>query len=169
MPLTLILMRHAKSSWDDPLLDDFDRTLNRRGRESAEAIGAWLRKIGYLPEEVLVSGARRTVETWSRMAADMPDTATMQSNSALYHASADIILGVLKGQTQPNLMMICHNPGIADFANRIVTETPAYTGFRDFPTAATAIIEFDAEHWSGVEWHSGRVLDFAIPQNLIGH
>ncbi|MEL7027422.1 MAG: histidine phosphatase family protein, partial [Pseudomonadota bacterium] len=69
--------------------DDFDRPLNGRGRNSAPAIGKWLLDHGIVPDEVIVSGARRTVETWSRMAGHFPPTATMQSNPALYHASAD--------------------------------------------------------------------------------
>ena len=94
----LILTRHAKSAWNDPSLDDFDRSLNRRGRKSAEAIGQWLVEAGALPDVVLVSGARRTVETWSRMASAFPATATMKSAPALYHGSAATLLNVLRAE-----------------------------------------------------------------------
>ena len=63
MTLQLILMRHAKSSWDDPAAADFDRPLNGRGRRSAKALGHWLRQRGWLPDRVLCSSARRTRET----------------------------------------------------------------------------------------------------------
>ena len=61
--MKLILTRHAKSAWDDPLLSDFDRTLNARGRDAARRVGAWLNANGHLPQEVILSGAARTVET----------------------------------------------------------------------------------------------------------
>lgn len=168
MPLTLILTRHAKSSWGDPNLDDFDRTLNPRGRKSADAIGVWLSANGYLPDVVIVSGARRTVETWSAMAHHFPNTATMTSNPALYHASAATMLGVLRTQTQQTCMMIGHNPGIADFASRIAAKAHPHPRFADYPTGATSIIRFDAKKWSDVEWGSGQVEDVIVPRDLIG-
>ena len=166
MARTLILTRHAKSSWSDPSLDDFDRPLNARGRKSADAIGAWLRGAGQSPDEVLVSGARRTVETWSRMAHHFPPTATMTSNPALYLASAPMILGTIRTQSVPTLMVICHNPGIADFATQIVTATPTHPRYQDFPTCATSIIEFNTTNWADIDWSTGRVTDFAIPREL---
>ncbi|MDJ1006749.1 MAG: histidine phosphatase family protein [Paracoccaceae bacterium] len=168
MSLTLILMRHAKSSWDDPALDDFDRPLNGRGRNSAPAIGQWLAKKGYLPDEVIVSGARRTVETWSRMAGTLPATATMRSDPALFHASPDTILGVLRGARAPTVMLIGHNPGIAEFAARVVRAPHPHDRFEDFPTAATAVMRFGTAGWSDVNWGTAGVLDFAIPRELLG-
>lgn len=166
MPLTLILMRHAKSAWDDPKQDDFDRPLNARGRKSADAVAHWLIDNGYLPDVVVVSGARRTVETWARMAALMPDTATMESNPALYMASAETILGVLRSARSPSVMLICHNPGIAECAERIVQAPPDHPRFQDYPTAAVTVIEFDGDTWRDVAWGSGSVLDFIIPADL---
>ncbi|MXX87874.1 MAG: histidine phosphatase family protein [Boseongicola sp. SB0677_bin_26] len=166
MTLTLILTRHAKSSWDDPALDDFDRSLARRGRKSAPLIARWLVERGYVPEVVVVSGARRTVETWEGMASAMPEAAVLERNTALFHASASTILGVLRAQAAPRVMLIGHNPGFADFANRIVAQPPRHDRFHDYPTAATAVIEFDAESWALVRWGSGRVLDFVVPREL---
>ena len=167
MTLTLILTRHAKSSWGDPDLDDFDRTLNNRGRRSADAIGGWLAKNGYLPDTVVVSGARRTVETWSRMAHHFPDTATMSSNPGLYLASGQAILGILRTQTSPTCMIICHNPGIADFAHRISATAHPHPRFSDYPTGATAIIRFDATDWNTIDWATGTPEEFIVPRDLI--
>lgn len=166
MPLTLILMRHAKSAWNDPALDDFDRTLNPRGRAAAPAIAEWLVGKGYLPDTVLVSGARRTVETWERMAPVMPETATMESNPALYLAGPDIMLNVLKAQTAPTVAIIGHNPGIAEFAERIGKTQPQHPDFQRYPTAATSVIRFDIETWSKVDWFTGEFLDFIVPRDL---
>ena len=167
MALTLILTRHAKSSWSDPTIDDFDRSLNQRGRNAAPAVASWLVARGYLPDIVLVSGARRTVETWQRMAPVMPETATMESMPALYHAGSDIILGVLKAQTPPTVALIAHNPGIAEFAERIVKSPPKHPSFQRYPTAATMVIKFDEASWSQIGWGQGKVLDFTVPRDLI--
>lgn len=166
MTLTLILTRHAKSAWDSPALDDFERPLNGRGRSSAQKIGQWLVSQGYLPDTVLVSGARRTVETWSRMAGIMPATATMESVPALYLANADIILNVLRARKSPVIMLIAHNPGIADFAARIVANPNPHEKFQKYPTGATSIIEFDTETWKEIDWGTGRLTDFVVPRDL---
>ena len=159
-------MRHAKSAWDDPLLDDSERTLNARGRAAAPLVAKWLVAEGYLPDNVLVSSARRTVETWEHMAPIMPETATMESNPALYLASSDVIQGVIGNQTDPSLMVICHNPGIADFAARTLSQKPDHAKFRQYPTAATSVIQYDAPTWADIGWAKGTLLDFVVPKDL---
>ena len=166
MTLTLILTRHAKSSWDDPTLDDFDRSLARRGRKSAPLIGRWLVERGYVPEVVVASGARRTVETWEGMASAMPEATVLEHDTALFHAGASTILGVLRQQTAARVMLIGHNPGFADFANRIVVQPPNHDRFDDYPTAATAVIAFEGQSWAQARWGSGRILDFVVPRDL---
>lgn len=165
MSLTLILMRHAKSDWDAGL-DDFERPLNQRGRDAAPAIANWLVDHGHRPDVVLVSGARRTVETWERMASAMPETVTVQSVPALYHSGPATILSVLHRQSAPSLMLIAHNPGIAAFAYQIVDAPPDHPKFSQYPTAATTVIGFDKDDWRDVTWGTGTVLDFTVPRDL---
>lgn len=167
MPLTLILMRHAKSDWDDPTQDDFDRPLNGRGRKSAPAIAGWLVEKGYLPDVVLVSGARRTLETWERMASRMPETAEMQSAPALYLAEPQVILDVLRSQSQPTVMMIGHNPGFAMLASALSDKHAQHPKFGQYPTAATAVFTFEATEWSQVGPGTGTLIDFVVPRDLI--
>lgn len=159
-------MRHAKSSWTDPTQDDFDRSLNDRGRRAAPLIARWLARQGHLPDAVIVSSARRNVETWERMAALLPETATMESSPALYLATADMILGVVKSQTARSVMIICHNPGIADFADMIAKTRPRHPDFKRYPTAAATVIEFDTQSWPDIAWGSGRIIDFVVPKDL---
>lgn len=166
MSLTLILTRHAKSSWHDPLLDDFDRPLNDRGEKSASAIGDWLSKRDLVPGEVIVSGARRTVDTWAGIASRLPQAAKMRSDPALYHAGAQAMLGVLRTARDPIVMLIGHNPGIADFAARLVEGSPDHPRFNDYPTCATTVIQFPATEWAHVDWHQGQCLAFVIPREL---
>ncbi len=160
-------MRHAKSAWDDPAQDDFDRPLNGRGRKSAPAVGRWLAEKGYLPDTVLVSGARRTVETWERMARVLPETAQMQSAPALYLAEPKVILGVLRSQSTPTVMLIGHNPGFAILAGALASAPPNHPKWSQYPTAATTVFEFDCETWADIEAGSGRVIDFVVPRDLI--
>lgn len=167
MALTLILMRHAKSAWDDPDQDDFDRPLNDRGRKSAPAIGRWLAKKGYLPDTVVVSGARRTVETWERMAQFLPETAEMESAPALYLAEPNVILGVLRSQTTPTVMMIGHNPGFALLARALASKAPNHPKFPQYPTAATTVFGFTCPSWSEIAPGTGEVIDFTVPRDLL--
>lgn len=167
MTLTLILTRHAKSSWSDPSLDDFDRPLNGRGRKSAVAIGQWLAEHDYVPDDVILSGARRTVDTWARVAKAFGREIPMRSDPALYHAGAESMLAVLRGARAPVTMMIGHNPGLAEFADRIVRGRVEHARFGDYPTCATAIIRFDAESWRDVDWETGQLDDFVLPRELL--
>ncbi len=166
MTLTLILTRHAKSSWDDPLLDDFDRPLNERGRDGAERIGRWLAEREHVPKTALVSSARRTLETWDVIVRRLPNVPILSKSERLYHASAETMMKSLKRAETSSVMMIAHNPGIADFASRFVHRPPVHDRFRDYPTAATTVMEFDAPSWKDVHWGQGRVQDFVVPREL---
>ncbi|MEO1153757.1 MAG: histidine phosphatase family protein [Pseudomonadota bacterium] len=166
MSRTLILTRHAKSSWQDPQLDDFDRSLNSRGRTSATAIGAWLAARDLVPDEVMVSGARRTVETWQGIARELPQRAPMRSEPALYNASADTILGALRQATGRIVMLIGHNSGIGDCAGRLVDQPPKHPKFAQYPTCATTVMQFPGASWRDTGWHQGQVLEFVIPREL---
>lgn len=164
MTLRLILTRHAKSSWDDPLQEDHDRILNERGRLAAPAIGKWLKEHGYLPDEVLCSTAARTRETLDRLALPTVETDYFRR---LYHASSDTMMDVLRGATGKTVLMIGHNPGIADFAERLVMTAPNHPQFRRYPTCATLVAEFPENEWRAVRFHTARAVDFVIPRDLI--
>lgn len=164
MSLTLILMRHAKSSWDDPLQSDHDRPLNQRGRDSAPAIGKWLSDKSFLPDELLCSTAARTRETYDRLGL----TAVQATfKDALYLASADAMLRVLQSATSPAVLMLGHNPGIGHFAELLAQQAPDHPRFFDYPTCATTVFTFDADTWSEVTFGQGAVRAFAIPRDLL--
>lgn len=157
----LILTRHAKSDWDEPTLPDHDRPLNARGRRSARALGDWLASRGYDPEEVLCSSARRTLETWDRVADAVFETRpAFRSEPDLYHASPDTMLRILRTASAPTVMMIGHNPGIAEFAAQLPARAPMDPQFRRYPTAATLVVDFQIDSWAEVRPGEGSVLDF---------
>jgi phosphohistidine phosphatase len=167
MTLTLILTRHAKSSWDDPTQSDHDRPLNSRGIGAAKDIGQWLASRGYEPGEVLCSDAVRTRETWEGIAPLLASAPEVHLKPALYHAGPDVMLAVLKHAREPVVLMIGHNPGIAEFAHRLVARAPANPEFGKYPTAATLVAEFGAESWADVTFGSGAVKDFIVPREIV--
>lgn len=164
--MRLILIRHAKSSWDDPFADDHARVLNARGHVSADAIGRWLLGNGYLPELILCSDSARTRETAERLVADWPQVPRLDVLSRLYHADPDTLLEVLQGAVTTPVAMIAHNPGIGAFATGMVARTPDHARFGDYPTCATAVIDFDVDRWSDIRPGMGRVVDFIVPRDL---
>lgn len=160
----LVLTRHAKSSWDDPAMPDFDRPLNRRGLRAALELGDWLHSRGYEPDQVLCSTAARTRETWATVAAaPLEVTPKIDHVDALYHASPDVMFAVLHKATGDTVMMIGHNPGIAEFARRLVARAPKHPEFGRYPTAATLVMDFQINNWSDAPWGGGSPLDFFVP------
>lgn len=163
----LILTRHAKSSWDDPLTPDHDRPLNERGQAAAADLGVWLASRGYVPDEVLCSDALRTRKTWSGIAPALPGTPVLELKPALYHAGPDVMLAVLKHAKGDTVMMIGHNPGISEFAARLVARAPAHAEFSRYPTGATLVCDFAVEAWDQIGWGQGVVDDFTIPREVV--
>ncbi|MFA5537874.1 MAG: histidine phosphatase family protein [Gemmobacter sp.] len=166
MTLRLILIRHAKSSWDDPMTPDHERPLNARGQRAAGLVGDWLVSRGLVPDEVLCSDATRTRETWEGIAARMETPPAPRLTPALYHAGPDVMLAVLKGAQARDVAMIGHNPGIAEFARRIAARPPLAPEFRRYPTGATLVATFAEDRWEDIGWGGGAVADFTFPRAL---
>ena len=164
MSRTLILMRHAKSSWATPDLSDHDRPLNKRGRSSAHAMGAWAKTQGHMPDLCVSSSSTRTLQTFLGLGLDCP----VRFLRNLYHAGPEMMMEVLQDQDAASVLMLGHNPGIADFALRLVAKPPLHPRFADYPTCATTVIYWAAERWSDIEWRLGKVIDFAVPRDIIG-
>lgn len=166
MTKRLIVTRHAKSAWDDPLMSDHDRPLNERGKAAAADLGEWLGTRSYVPQEVLCSDALRTRKTWSGIAPALPGTPILTLKPALYLAGPEIILTTLRQATSDCVMIICHNPGIAEFARMIVGTPPANPAFARYPTGATLIADFEIETWADAQFGAGRVADFIVPREI---
>jgi phosphohistidine phosphatase len=163
----LILTRHAKSSWDDPAMADHDRPLNERGKAAAADLGVWLASRGYVPDEVLCSDALRTRKTWSGIAPALPGTPVLNLKPALYHAGPDVMLAVLRHAAPDCVMMIGHNPGIGEFASRIVAKRPMNPDFARYPTGATLVVDFSVDSWADLQWGTGVVDDFIVPSEMV--
>lgn len=166
MPLRLILMRHAKSSWEDPDLPDRDRPLNARGQRAARALGEWLASRGYMPDQVLCSSVRRTVETWQGVAPALGDAPEPHLIDALYHADPQTMLATLRQATGRTVLMLGHNPGIGAFAATLPAQPPLGPNFAHYPTGATLVVSFDAPGWPDIAPGEGGVLDFIVPRDI---
>lgn len=153
--MRLILLRHAKSAWDEPALDDHDRPLNARGRAAAPRIGAWIRDRPPFPDRVLVSTARRARETWDRLG--LPVRAELRGD--LYLAGPETIRAALPGDGCA--LLIGHNDGLRDAAAAFCARPPDHPAFPRFPTAACLILRFDGPP----EWGAGMVDAFTVPRD----
>ncbi|MBD0864373.1 MAG: hypothetical protein GDA36_01570, partial [Rhodobacteraceae bacterium] len=85
----------------------------------------------------------------------------------LYHAAPDTMRTVLCQTSGKTVMMLGHNPGIGEFAARLLAAPPAHARFCDYPTGATLVVRFDIDDWANVALQSGQVIDFVIPQELL--
>ena len=166
MSLRLILMRHAKSGWDDPMADDHERELNARGRQDAPRIGQWLAARGYVPDAALCSNATRTAETLRLVLTKLPVQPRISYRADMYHASPASLLDALHQGTGQTLLMVGHNPGIGSFAREMLDQPPGHARFADYPTAATTVMAFDGPTWNEAAPGQGRLLDFVTPHDL---
>ncbi|MEM7242658.1 MAG: histidine phosphatase family protein [Pseudomonadota bacterium] len=162
----LILTRHAKSSWDNPLIGDHARVLNDRGRKNARAMGAWLKAHGHLPDQVICSTAERCVQSWEIIGLEMESTANMTYETGLYHSSSDQIAGYVRKAKGDTVMLLAHNPGIGDSAMRLATQAADHEAFYRYPTCATTVFTFDIASWDKLEFGAGTIIAFKIPREL---
>lgn len=170
MMLRLILMRHAKSSWDNLLLQDHERPLNNRGLQNCKDIAAELVKLGLVPDQVVASTAQRCVETWEHVGLTAGFDVPVEYDKKLYHSSAEQLLECLQMSNAQTLLMICHNPGIADFAARLVGDTkPDHADFGRYPTAAVCVISFEKDEFKTVGFGTGNCERFFTPKELGGN
>lgn len=168
---TIFLLRHAKSSWNDPKLDDFDRPLSSRGIKSCNKIGKFLNKKKLIPEIVYCSNAIRAKQTWELTNRIVKKKENIFYSNTLYMANLNSFITIVH-KTIDNfnsLMLVSHNPGIENFALELIKNKK--NKFYDkismkYPTAALAIISFDEKKWSNIKIGTGKIIDFIKPRDL---
>jgi phosphohistidine phosphatase len=144
--IALVLMRHAKSSWAEGGLADHARPLNARGRVAAPRIGRALARRGFMPEVILCSAARRTVETLD-LVRPFLGRAAEHIEADLYHATPGLILRRLQRVPADcrSVLVIGHNPGLAELACALPgpgsDEAALAAMRRKYPTGAAAVFE----------------------------
>jgi len=168
---TVFLLRHAKSSWNNPGLADHERPLNGRGNKSAKAMGEYAAHEGLKPGIVFSSTSQRTRETIAGFAKGLDETLDIEFMDELYLASPDTILQAI--QTTPadvnSVMIVAHNPGTHYAALELIKSADANDREAleyNFPTAALAEYQFEADQWTGVRFGQGTLIRFILPRQL---
>lgn len=159
---TLLLLRHAKSSWDQPSLSDFDRPLAARGKRDAPRIGKALRNRGPHPELIISSPAARTRATIKAIAASARLEAEIQFEECVYGASSAELIRLIRGlpQKRASAMIVGHNPGLEDLVERLAGKPER------MPTTALACIEFQIDRWQDVQDGEGKLAWLLTPKHL---
>ena len=169
LPRRLVLLRHAKSSWESDAARDVDRPLAPRGEDAAPAVGRLLAERDLWPEWVLCSPAKRTRQTWKRVRGTVEVQPVVVFDPALYLASARTLLARVKETPAriSTVLVIGHNPGMQEFAAELAQRSDpslAAAVAAKFPTAAVLALAFEATDWAGLEDAIGRVLVWRTPK-----
>jgi phosphohistidine phosphatase len=159
----LFIVRHAKSSWDDPDLDDFDRPLNTRGKRNAPEIGKRLAMRGVNPDLIITSPAKRAAATARRIAEEIsyPKSKIIKEENFYHGTIQEVITIVQKLEDHVNSLMIFgHNPGLTDLANYLSS-----ADIYNIPTCGVVEIDFDIASWKMLGSKTGKLINFDFPKN----
>jgi len=154
---TLLVLRHAKSSWNDPALDDHERPLNKRGRRDGPRMGELVQECGLIPDVVISSDAVRARLTAEAVAGAIQFAGEILLDPHLYMACPADIVSLLR-TVQDNaqtVMIVGHNPGLEELVEKLTGER------QDLPTAALAQILLPIDQW--------RDLELSTRGTLLGH
>ncbi|MGF1474359.1 MAG: histidine phosphatase family protein [Geminicoccaceae bacterium] len=168
---SLVLFRHAKSSWSSPSLADVDRPLTARGQKAAPRMAAHLGEEGHQTDWIWCSSARRTRETWELMAPLWAAEPVIAFDPGLYLAQPADISSRIKETPEriASVMVIGHNPGLQELAVELSALKPGEVADEiaaHFPTAAAAIFELNMDHWAELAPHRVLGVTFRKPRML---
>lgn len=159
---TLYLVRHAKSSWEDTALHDFDRPLNERGKKDAPLMGYVLKQQHILPDVMISSPAKRAYSTAKKIAEAVGySKKDILTDEYIYHASPDQLLTIIQllPANEQSVMLIGHNPGLTDVSNLLCRKQ-----IDTIPTCGVVCMEFNVEKWNQILPESGRFIFFDYPK-----
>ncbi len=159
---TLYLVRHAKSSWKYPNLDDFERPLNKRGRKNAPFMGKILKKLKVAPDLIISSPANRAAMTARIIAAKINyPLEKIRYSETIYQFSEDALIHVIKqlDNSVNKAMVVGHNPATNGLAN--------YIGDRpisNIPTCGIYCLDLDISSWAKICENCGKLIFFEFPK-----
>jgi phosphohistidine phosphatase len=159
----LFLIRHAKSSWEDPSLADEDRPLNKRGKKDAPFMGSILYKQGMTPDLMIASPAKRAYSTAKKIAKELHYPVNeIQTFDTLYHSSADTLLEVIRSQPAEvqKLFVFGHNPGFNELVPLLCNKQ-----IDNIPTCGIVCISFRSDNWQQIDKSNSRFEFFDFPKN----
>jgi phosphohistidine phosphatase len=164
MPKQLLLIRHAKSDWNNAGLKDFDRPLNKRGHSNAPEMANRMVEQQIIPDLIVSSPALRAITTATYFAENWGiDQSKIQQENSIYEANVKSLLALVNQLDNQfdHVAMLGHNPGLTDFANYL-SDVNIY----NMPTCSIVIIEFPFENWNEVSAETGKVVLFDYPKSL---
>lgn len=158
----LYVLRHAKSSWDDSALSDFERPLNERGFKAAPFMGEVMKKNDFVPEMIICSTAKRAEQTARLVKESGGFEAEIKFEDAIYEASPTTLLRIISkiGDEFGSALIVGHNPGFENLV-RILTGKS-----ETMPTAALAVIDLEIESWDEANADSGNLREFIRPKEV---
>lgn len=159
----LLIMRHAKSSWDNPNISDFERPLNSRGLQAAPFMGNQIYKNGLAPDLIISSPAKRAKQTAILVKESAGVEAKIQYEDKIYEASPTTLLYVAANFSDkyPSVLLVGHNPGIEGFIRILTSEV------HQMPTAAVAQISLNIEKWADISLNCGQLELLMRPKDLM--
>jgi phosphohistidine phosphatase len=159
---TLVLLRHAKSDWEDVRLRDMERPLAKRGLRDAPRMGKALKKQGNLPDLILCSPATRARQTLELFKDAAKLDAPVEFEQNIYEASTAELMHIVRRLPDERncVLMVGHNPGFENLLSRLIGVE------RLMPTAALVCIELPVDHWQDVEDGEGKLQWFLLPKSL---
>ncbi len=158
---TLYLMRHAKSSWKQPELSDFDRPLNKRGKRDVPFIAKLLRDMGVKPDVIMTSPTMRALSTAKILTEELKyPREKIVVNDLLYEGGKEELVEVIRAtdRTIGKLMMVGHNPALTEVVNYF---SP---GVENIPTCGIVCLEFNLDSWKQVDQNRGKLKFFEYPK-----
>jgi len=158
----LTLIRHAKSSWGDADLSDFDRPLNGRGMKNAPEMGRRLADINYSVDAIISSPAVRAISTAQIIAKEIGfDVEQVSQNAEIYEANLGVLIDQVSQLNDHNssVMLVGHNPGFTGLCNYL-----SNARIDNMPTCSIAQIQFNASSWGSISKHLGELIGFDYPK-----
>ncbi len=170
-PRLVYLLRHAKSSWSDPDLADFDRPLAPRGERACEVMANYFRRADIHPALVVCSAALRTRQTLEGVRPGLGESPEIRYDRDLYHAYPQTMLNRLRRTHDDvrKVMLIAHNPGLHMLAHHLVgtgAEEDLHRLSENLPTGALAILVYHGHSWKDLEEGSCELHSLVVPRDL---
>lgn len=167
----LTILRHAKSSWDDPHLEDFNRPLNDRGWKAARRMGRELEKRGAKFDLVIASPAARVRETIDGLTEKLKLNVDIRYEPQIYEASLGTLVEMVRDirESARSVLMVGHNPGLQQLIVELTHEAPDDRRSRverKFPTAGLATIKLPVDRWNAVTAGIGEIAELILPKEI---
>jgi phosphohistidine phosphatase len=167
--MRLVLLRHAKSSWDDPGLPDVDRPLAPRGERAADRMGEYLSAEPIAPDLVVCSSALRARQTLARVLPSLGSEVEIRIDPVVYTFDDEVLLERLRRVPADvsTVLLVGHNPAMQELSLRLIDRGERLEDLRQkYPTGALAEIAFTSGRWDALPDAPGELTRFVVPARL---